>query len=119
MTWSQGLLRQVLVDHLKHARKSHYPDAQCVCGWEGPWFEHVDHVARELAEVLAASQKPVVAATDGTREGPLAHFTLNADGTWTQHVDMNPGWDGCPHKEKYLDDEGVAVCTTCGRGGKA
>jgi len=72
---------------------------------------------------LGASHNPpeaeAVAATDGTREGPLAHFTLNADGTWTQHVDMNPGWDGCPHKEKYLDDEGVAVCTTCGRGGKA
>lgn len=140
MTWSQGMLREVLRDHRRSARKSYYPDAQCVCGWAGPRAQHVDHVAEKLAEVLVASQEPVVCicrprhrdndpicqwrppevfTTDGTREGPLAHFTLNADGTWTQHVDMNPGVIGCPHKEMYINDDGVVICATCDRGARA
>lgn len=111
--WSQGTLRDLLQAHIRWERKSHFPQCMCVCGWEGGWDEHVDHLAQVLAQALA----PVDQREVGTQSSPmLVGFTLNADGTWTQQDAMEVGNIDCLHKEKYIDDEGLVICAHCNRG---
>lgn len=122
--WSQGTLRDLLQAHIRWERKSHFPQCMCVCGWEGGWDEHVDHLAQVLAQALAPvdqreshARQARVLVTDGTLSSSVVvGFTRNADGTWTQQDAMEVGNIDCLHKEKYIDDEGLVICAHCNRG---
>lgn len=130
--WSQGTLRDLLQAHIRWERKSHFPQCMCVCGWEGGWDEHVDHLAQVLAQALApvdqrevgTQSSPMLVGftlnADGTRSSSVVvGFTRNADGTWTQQDAMEVGNIDCLHKEKYIDDEGLVICAHCDRGARA